>query len=390
VNREATGGTNVVAGTRDAGQAGAYLALQTGAGTPVLTLQTDGTVVTLTATENVPAGEWTHLAYTVDETNGAVIYVNGNPAGTESAATGHSVISNFVFGRRPDVIGVDPYDGLIDDARIYAEVLSQSAIETLAGMTGPLVVKISQSGGNLDFEWNSMDGMQYDLLSSTDLSAPISTWPVYNDGVNPPYENIPSGGIATTLSGVVKVGQTRFFALFEEEAPPLLFENFESAAAIPAGWVAADNGNGTAWEAGPPTLGIPEAAANGLNCAGTNLGGFYGSNADVSLTSLSFAAPAGGATLSFQRFIDTEGAAGDGGPDFGTVRILDADNADAEIVGGDFPITAIEGIELGWDELSFPIPAAALGKNIKIQFQFVSNGSSDFSGFYIDDVTVTR
>ncbi|MFC7335959.1 Ig-like domain-containing protein [Haloferula chungangensis] len=383
-------GNRHVAGTRRGATEGARIVLQAG-GTPTVHLQSETNVV-LGAPEKVSSEAWTHLAFSVDETNGLTLYVNGSPVASDATGVGHTLVDNFTVATRPDVIG-DNYVGRIDDLRIYAEVLSDSDIAALAAAPGdreaPLVLEISQNGGKLDFEWNSMAGMQYDLVSAPDLSTPTSSWSIYNDGINPAYENIPSAGIFTSLNGVAKVGPTRFFALIEEPVPPLLSEDFEAAASIPAGWVAADNGNGTAWEAGPPTLGIPEAAANGSNCAGTNLGGNYGSSADATLTSPAFAAPAGGATLSFQRFIDTEGGAGDGGPDFGTIRILDADNADAEIINGDFPVTSLEGIELGWDQLSFPLPAAALGKNIKIQFQFVSDGSTEFSGFYIDDVTVT-
>jgi len=79
-------------------------------------------------------------------------------------------------------------------------------------------LKIAQSNGNLDFEWNSLPGMLYDLVSSVDLSTPVSTWAAYNDGVTI-YEDIPSAGATTTLSGVLKLNPNRFFALIEEVAP---------------------------------------------------------------------------------------------------------------------------------------------------------------------------
>ena len=381
-----SGGRHIL-GTRSGSSAGAMLRLLSG-GTPTVTLQSE-TNVQLAAPSAVTADEWTHLAYTVDSTNGLTLYVNGASVATEPLGTSHTTFDNFSVGVRPDVL-VENYLGLIDEVRIYAEVLSASEIAALATLPSETItLEISQTGSTLAFSWNSKAGKQYDLVSSTDLSTPVASWAVYDDLVNPPYEEIPSTGALTTLSGVEKVGTTRFFAIIEEDVPVPLSEDFEGGTSIPAGWVAADNGNETAWEAGPPTNGFPAAAANGSNCAGTNLAGDYTADADATLTSPAFAAPAGGATLSFQRYVDTEGDVGEGGPDFGSVRILDADNADAEIVDGDFPITQIEGFELGWNQLSFPLPAAALGKNIKIQFQFVSNGSSQFAGFYIDDVTVT-
>lgn len=368
--------TRHIIGTRSGSTAGAMLRL-TG-GVPTVTLQSESTVQ-LAATAPVPAGEWTHLAYTVDSTNGLTLYVNGSPVASDALGTGHTVFNNFSVGRRPDT-ALENYIGQTDDVRIYAEVLSQSEIETLAGTPGQLVLKISQSGGNLDFEWNSMDGMQYDLLTSTDLATPVSTWSVYDDGVNPPYEDIPSTGIATTLSGVVKVGPVRFFAIREEQLPPLFSEGFE--AGLPIDWSTGDNGAGTIWEVGTPAAG-PTAAATGTNCAGTNLSGDYTSNADATLTSPAIPIPAGGANLTFQQFIDSET-----GYDYGTVRILDADDGDAEIIDGSFPVTPIEG-NSGWTQQSFPLPAGALGKNIKVQFQFVSDVSNEFTGFFIDDFQVT-
>lgn len=78
------------------------------------------------------------------------------------------------------------------------------------------VLKISGNGGALDFEWNSSPGKRYDLLSSADLAAPVSSWAVYNDGVTT-YGNIGSSATGTNiLNGVLKIGSTRFFVLREE------------------------------------------------------------------------------------------------------------------------------------------------------------------------------
>jgi uncharacterized protein (DUF2141 family) len=100
----------------------------------------------------------------------------------------------------------------------------------LTARDAPFRLAIANNGANLDFEWNSLSGMQYDLVTSTDLTTPVTSWPVYDDGVNPVYENIPATGTATMLTGVVKVGTKRFFALIEEEIPPLFSEGFDAAA----------------------------------------------------------------------------------------------------------------------------------------------------------------
>lgn len=385
VNRQAGGDTDFVAGTRAGDQLGAYLSFQ--GGTPVLTLLTEGTAVTLSSTQNVAADSWTHLAYTVDSVNGATIFVNGSAAGNEPTATGHSVFDNFHFGRRADVIGTNPFEGLIDDARVYAEVLTPSKIASLATIPSEeIILEVTTNGDNLDFTWSSLSGIQYDLVSSTDLLTDPSTWSLYNDGTTT-YEDIISAGTTTTLSNVGRVGPTRFFAVIAEEIPPILSADFESGT-LPAGWVVADNGSGTTWEVGVPnpTTG-PTAAANGVNCIGTNLGD-YVDDADTTLTSPAFVTPSGGATLSFEQFLDTDEETG--GSDVGSIRLLDADNADAEIVAGPFPITPLEGFGQGWTMESYELPAEALGKNIKVQFQFVSNSDgTNFGGIYLDDIAVT-
>ena len=80
----------------------------------------------------------------------------------------------------------------------------------------PLILSIAQSGDDLEFEWNSQSGMQYSLLSSTDLSTDQEAWLPYDDGTTI-YQNIAASGTGTNiLSGVAKNGPVRFFAVVEE------------------------------------------------------------------------------------------------------------------------------------------------------------------------------
>ena len=39
--------------------------------------------------------------------------------------------------------------------------------------------------------------------------------------------------------------------------------------------------------------------------------------------------------------------------------------------------------------MSKSLPAEALGRNIKIEFRFVSDDIENFAGWYIDDIVVT-
>ena len=42
-----------------------------------------------------------------------------------------------------------------------------------------------------------------------------------------------------------------------------------------------------------------------------------------------------------------------------------------------------------WERFSRALPAAALGKNVKIEFRFVSDEDFNFAGWYVDDIEVT-
>ena len=137
---------------------------------------------------------------------------------------------------------------------------------------------------------------------------------------------------------------------------------------------------------GNPTGGAfsgPLAARSAPNCAGTVIDTDYLPSSEYSLITPTVAIPATGATLRFQQFIDTDE---DG--DVGTIRLLDADNADTLIEVLD-PPGNIEGISAGWTAESVPLPAAANGANVKIEFRLVSNENGfEFAGFYVDDVTI--
>ena len=72
------------------------------------------------------------------------------------------------------------------------------------------------NGGNLDFQWGSLAGKQYDLVAASDVASPIATWPPYNYGVTTDT-NIPASGTGlNVLTNVAKVGPANFFILIEK------------------------------------------------------------------------------------------------------------------------------------------------------------------------------
>ena len=236
------------------------------------------------------------------------------------------------------------------------------------------------SGRNLILTWNSQEGMLYNLLSDPSLENEPANWATWGGNENIPADK--DGENSLTIPLPTPLEAVRFFVISEFPAPPLFVENFDSAG-LPAGWAAVDNGAGTNWQVGDVS-GLPNLVeGNGTNAAGTNLAEGYTANASATLTSPGIAIPPEGAVLTFRMYMDNDLG------DPGAVRILDADNGDVEIVGGAFPVTGIEGIEDGWSDRSYSLPGPASGKNIRIQFEFLSDGDPQtYYGMAIDDVTI--
>ena len=262
--------------------------------------------------------------------------------------------------------------------------------DVVTGGRLPFRFEIANNGANLDLEWDSKSRMFYLLRSSTDLAADLSTW----DSVNVPgsVDNNGVFEIATdppvNMHSIVRPGDpVRFYRVQEFPLPPVtvLSEDFEAGQ---GDWTTGGNTGSdpfTNWEFGSPSLVGPASANSGANCFATNLSADYADDADIWLRSPAIdLAAAGGATLNFSHYVDIEE-----GFDSGQIRLLDADAANAElaileaVIDGNNPA--------GWEAFSKSLPAAALGKNVVIEFRFRSDEISDptQAGWYIDDVTVT-
>lgn len=263
----------------------------------------------------------------------------------------------------------------------------------------PPTLKVAQSAGGLEFEWNSRSGMRYDLLSNTDFITNPETWASYDDG-STVYENIPASGTGiNTLSAVAKSGPARFFVLREEKVPPLLSEDFEAGNGgftvvdKTAGETGANWAYGTPDSSGPGgTVGIGNEGS--ANCWGTNLGAYAGGSGDpgfytdptdtclrspvIDLTGV----PA--AVLSFAQAIDLD----PGGS--AKVNIIDANTA--TVIAEDIVTTFDDNsVKADWKTVGpVTIPTAALGRKVRIEWRLSGTGgaSKDFMGWYIDDVMV--
>ncbi|MCH2064638.1 MAG: MSCRAMM family adhesin SdrC, partial [Roseibacillus sp.] len=240
-------------------------------------------------------------------------------------------------------------------------------------------VSSPDGGANLEFSWNSFNGQSYSIVSTNDLEAnpDRTTWTLV-----PGLEAIAATPPLNVVSIPKPADPVRFYSLVAGPIPATFSDDFESG---PGGWTTVVNdveGN-TLWELGTPsgTTGPISGAGNSANAWSTNLSD-YGSNSDVSLRSPAIdLGNLPSATLRFAAFRDADGFA-----DTAVVRFLRA--ADEVQLGPDVPLD-MTIFDIDWVPISIPIDPQAVGQNIIIEWNFVSDGSLDsFSGFSIDNVEV--
>ena len=337
-------------------------------------------------------GEQIMMAITYEDLGGNRVRVTGYRNGEEIGSYEDDPIgvwttgdAEVIFGKRhgnPATSGPGGLDALIDSASIYGQAATASQVADIyaAGPDGgaaKLRFSVTGSGDDLVFEWDSLGGKLYNLRSETDPSAaePID-WPIYNligDIEATPPEN--------TLVIRRPVDPTRFFVIEEFNAPPVAIFTDDFEGGLGDWTIGSDGDAGTAWELGSPTNVGPAVAHSPSNCFGTNLSSNYLVDANVWLRSpVLDLTGVGGATLNYYQFLDIEE-----GFDFGEVAVLDAaDNSQLAVIA-----SPIDGLTTDWEQVSKSIPAAALGRNVKIEFRFTSDDIENFAGWYVDDVTVT-
>ncbi len=130
-------------------------------------LKAGGVTSTLLSSVNLADGQWTHVAGTYDGSNMRV-YVNGAEVG--SVAKTGAVDSNpavpFWIGGNPDSPTSRPWNGKIDDVRIYDGALTLAEIRALAGGSPSIVQKIywGDTGSNKIQRANLDGSNQEDLI----------------------------------------------------------------------------------------------------------------------------------------------------------------------------------------------------------------------------------
>ncbi len=248
----------------------------------------------------------------------------------------------------------------------------------LTSILGPeLVVSRDQGTGELVFTWDSKTAKLYNLRSETDPSqlAPAD-WPIFG-----PHQDIPSTPPENTLVIPLPADPFRLFVIEEFNAPPvsLVSDDFESG---PGDWTTGSDGlEGTTWELGAPANVGPSAANSPSNCFGTNLSADYQDDANVWLRSPEAdLTTADSATLHYFQYFEIEADF-----DKGIVSVLDAGDDSVLAV----LVPTVDGSSAGWEEVSLSLPAAALGKTVKIEFRLDSDDVMNEAGWYLDDFNLT-
>jgi hypothetical protein len=335
-------------------------------------------------------GQWQHFVFRRDADGNRDIFVNGVSVANVGGAAPLEPF-NGILTIGADLNGGNSFNGIIDEFVVWGRALGTDEIEALYGSglegtsLGDLIgggedrlgLQVRKSGpGMLELSWNSAGGELYNVRSETNpANGDPNTWPIFNG-----YQNLAAAPPRNILTFPRPADSERFFVVEAFPAPPVtVFEDdFENGV---GGWTMGSEGaGGTVWELGDPGVG-PFGANSPVNCFATNLDSDYGFDAIVWLRSPSIdLTTAGGATLRYAEFRDIET-----GFDFGTVRILDAGN-NAELAVLD---ATIDGVTVDWEDVKKSIPAAALGKVIKIEFRFTSDDIQNYAGWYLDDILVT-
>ncbi len=347
---------------------------------------------------NIDDGEWHHFVGTSNGVaNVRALWIDGQEAVSTTLSGPLNSDPNLplMIGENPGALNRQ-WNGGIDDVAIWRRALTGEQIQALylAGTNGeslgdlingpgldPLGLAVSLASNDpltIRAEFNTQVARQYDILVSPDLNSPPESWTELAGFQDIPAD--PSG--RATVEFPAPYAGTGFIAVREEGLPAFFSDDFESGA---GDWVAIvnDAGNNTLWELGTPngSTGPITGADDSTNAWSTNLGD-YGPDSDISLFSppLDFSGLPG-AELTFEAFRDADGFG-----DTATVRFRRAGDDVQLGPDHDFDMTVFD---TDYTSISVPVPVEAIGENVRIEFNFVSDGTADaFSGLSIDNVNV--
>ncbi|HEX5218087.1 MAG TPA: LamG-like jellyroll fold domain-containing protein [Verrucomicrobiae bacterium] len=325
--------------------------------------------------------EWNHIAMTYDVAAQQLkLFVNGVEKAAQAATS--TGFTNIVMGRRATT-GMQQFGGLIDEVTIYDRALSNAEIESM--FTNSL------AQGELPFRYLRLLIEDISVTNQNELAIVLRTlWP------DQPHklEGRPSvtDGAWTEITGVTfeVLTNSRVRATFPLPAEnlviraqvttpaPIFADDFETGG---PGWT--HGGPNENWELGIPTS-EPDTAHSGTNVYATGLSDNYNPEADGYLRSpaINLTGYTNGVTLTFWEYRDIY-------PNLnfhrGIVNIIDADTF--AVLGEVFRVAGSSG---GWAERTLAMPAAAYGKNVRIEFRLQSDPFDVRPGWAIDDVSVQK
>jgi hypothetical protein len=152
---------------------------------------------TSTSTTNpVPVSEWTHIAYTFDGTNGTTsrVYINGELSDTNNLDLRE--LKEIKYIGKDDNNNTENFKGMMDDIKIYDDVLKKDQIEELYNLTENTIIAtstlkdVSTSTPELIFDIDNIEICDNDIEEICDNGIKIPenvkeiTSETYNNGIS--------------------------------------------------------------------------------------------------------------------------------------------------------------------------------------------------------------
>tara|TARA_B100000809_G_scaffold239071_1_gene260318 strand:- start:803 stop:3730 length:2928 start_codon:yes stop_codon:yes gene_type:complete len=329
-----------------------------------------GTSSAYTHSSPAEIDEWVHMAMTLDwESKELIFYVDGDIATTTTSETTPFALVNI--GRSVPTQN-DWFTGVVDNIRIYDEVLSAADIVAQAKRPPEIleILSLSLAGEDqLDLVLKSpMPEREHVIQRKANLSD--ETWVDLSD-----VNFSKPGGNMITATFNRSADPISFYRAGILPQETIFFEDFESGA---EGWE--HGGTEDNWGLGTPVNG-PGGAYSGENAYATGLDSDYAPGTDsflvspeIDLTGVNVA------TLVFQEFRDL-----DQNPLFHNVVVNILDSDTLEVIE---ELSRRAGSTSQWKEVSFPLGQDSLNRKIRLEFRLSSDNFNPRQGWYLDDISL--